>query len=107
MGGRRLYWLVKCPHCAGAFRRTDFGAPTEDSAHKPNEVPKEKHGAYSLRGILAQIGISKSSYYQAINSERYGSHAFQQETNRQKDIEDIQKVLDKLHIMLQARKEMV
>lgn len=59
-----------------------------------DEVPKEKHGAYSLRGILAQIGISKSSYYQAINSERYGSHAFQQETNRQKDIEDIQKVLD-------------
>ncbi len=59
-----------------------------------DEVPKEKHGTYSLRGILAQIGISKSSYYEAINSKEYDRRALQLEEKRQKDIADLQKVLD-------------
>ena len=59
-----------------------------------DEVPKEKHGKYSLRGILKSVGISKSFYYDVLSDETYESKEQERELHRQEEICIVREVAD-------------
>ena len=59
-----------------------------------DDVRKEENGAYSMRGILKQMALSKSTYYGILKNDLYGESYLRKE---QQDIEDgkiIREVID-------------
>ena len=59
-----------------------------------DEVPKESHGEYSLRGILKSSGISKSFYYNVFSDNTYEKRAMEWELHRQEEINIVREVAD-------------
>lgn len=59
-----------------------------------DEVPKEKHGKNSLRGILKSIGISKSFYYNVLSDEAYEAKAQEREERKHADMLTVRQVAE-------------
>ena len=59
-----------------------------------DDLPKEQYGTYSVRGILNQVGISKSSYYSVLRDDGYVQRAKAREARLQKDMETVRTVVE-------------
>lgn len=57
-------------------------------------LPRDPWGFYTKKRILQLMGMSKSTYYELLNNEHYGSGAKRKADQDEKDIVLIQEVLD-------------
>ena len=59
-----------------------------------DDLPKSKSGPGSTRGILSQIAVSKSTYYEILRNDSYGDSYLKKEQQDVQDAEVIRRVID-------------
>ena len=59
-----------------------------------DELPRDPYGYFTLRRILALVGVSKSRYYAILNDDNYGMHRIRRDNQDEKDISVIRQVLE-------------
>lgn len=59
-----------------------------------DDVPKKENGPGSLRGLLQQMSLPKSTYYGILSNDAYGEKAQRKEEQEVKDAEDVRRVID-------------
>ena len=59
-----------------------------------DELPRDPYGYFTLRRILALVGVSKSRYYAILNDENYGMHGIRRDNQDEIDISVIRQVLE-------------
>ena len=59
-----------------------------------DDVPKKANGPGSLRGLLQQMSLPKSTYYGILSNDAYVEKARQKEEQEIKDTENVRRVID-------------
>ena len=59
-----------------------------------DDVPKKENGSGSLRGLLQQMSLPKSTYYGILSNDAYGEKARHKEEQEIKDAEAVRRVID-------------